>query len=277
MPTFPVAGKKYICERCSHQETIHYKDGSLPTPVSQEEYDLIAFQQGINDNSEIYMYELDSICEPCFNKMIEASEDFESEVEQAEAEQENILALMKSRDLIDRNFWERMGGDLISSIEEADLDFFKKMGPEKFHQHLELNDGHADDRAERFRESLDQNKILVDWMRIVGMESDQVCLQWVYGGAALQGAVDCCLGKVDGLPLPMKLDFKKGDAFGDEQAVYRYPAEDQPEGHFVSLVEAKPFLEQQLQLMEESSYRVGMVEIFKQVWVERLRVLLEEG
>ncbi|MGM0532096.1 MAG: hypothetical protein ACQER7_12180 [Bacteroidota bacterium] len=278
MTTLQLKGKKYVCNTCSHQETVEYKNGALPTPVSLEEYDLISSQQEIQDDSESYMYELDSICDPCFNKMIKESEEFEFEVEQAEAEQENILTLMKSRDLIDRDFWEKMGGEIVSSIEKADLGFFKQIDPEKFHQYLKLSDGHAGERAERFWESLNQNKTLADWMQSVGMDSDQVCLQWLHGGEALQGAVDCCLGKVDGFPLPMKLDFQKGDAFGDEQAVYRYPAKDQPEGYFVSLVEARAYIEQQLEFWEaESSYRAGIVEIFKQVWIERLRVLLKEG
>ena len=277
MPTLPVAGKKYICERCSHQEVINYKDGPLRTELSQEEYELITSQQEINDKSNIYIYELDSMCEPCFSKMIGESEDFEFEIDQAEAEQENILALMKSRDLIDRDFWEKTGGDIISSIKESALGSFKKMDPEKFNQHLKLRDGGAGDRAGRFWDSLNKTNVLVDWMRNVGMDSNQACLQWIYGDTALKDAVSCCLRKVDGLPMPLKLDFQKGDAFGDEQAIYRYPAENQAKGYFVSLVEAKPYMEQQLELLEEGSYRVGMVEIFRQIWIDKLRVLLEVG
>lgn len=273
MPNLSIQGKKYICKQCEHLETVEYKDGLQPVALSEDEYrSMSALQSQFGETG--YAYEVDAVCESCFNAMLRDSESFQEELALSEQEQDKIIALQISREVLDREYWEQIGQTLLIDISSANLDSFKKANVRLFREHLEMSNDDLQAKIANYWHSLDHEKLLANWITVQRNDFAPHHMLWNSGCQALENAMQSCFNKLEDKSVVLMLDFKSNDTFGADHKFVRAPRDDQKEGCFYYLSNAQSYVMQQYEELVQDTVRGRAFAKVMESWCGRLEELL---
>ncbi|WP_031388494.1 hypothetical protein [Desulfonatronum thiodismutans] len=276
MPDLPIRGKKYICKQCEIQKTVEYKDSYNTISFTDEDCQNINALQ-LRFGEKGYVYEVDAVCETCFNAMLKDSDSLCEDLSFSEQEYENVLSLQRCSELIDREYWEKIGQVLLEDIYQADLEFFKKINVRLYRKYILDSNNELDTKITDYWLSLDHEKLLVNWITARRIEFTNDHMLWNCGHQSLQNCMQSCFNRLGDMVLALPLEFKNTDTLGLDHKFILEPRDEQEEGCFYFIANAQSYVMHRFQEMKKESIRERVFEQVMKCWCGRLGELLSDS